>query len=279
MAELIGGKKILFLELLGPDYSHSMVYDGFVQLFGRRQLVEYPEANAILFQTPGLGDAQQYVYRDEFYNEHDGGRRNWSREHILQMARNGEFAAAICGFKISHSVEQWRDVIAHIDKLAYIDGAEHGEMPVQFTSEMDVWGRPYVYFKRELRQGYKLSTGFGTVRPLPFCAVPQHNTDFFNDYKQLKYDLYFRGNSGSSRWRYAAANLFCNLNEFAVKWHDPETDPTGWQIDRKPMLQEICSSWLACSLHGNGMDTYRYWEIPYAGYLFVCPKDRTCNPA
>ncbi len=43
-------------------------------------------------------------------------------------------------------------------------------------------------------------------------------------------------------------------------------------------MEELSASRVAISVRGNGFDTYRYWEIPYAGSLLLAETPRTVIP-
>mgnify|MGYP001594404822 FL=1 len=113
-------KKILFLECTGNDRAINYLYDGFVSKIGRENVIEFPE---ILAYVPEDVDevpnhkhnGRCFNYRDEFFNEIDGGRRNWTRENILNMAKNEEFEAVFCGTEID--INHYMDIIQQIPQV------------------------------------------------------------------------------------------------------------------------------------------------------------------
>ena len=63
---------------------------------------------------------------------------------------------------------------------------------------------------------------------------------------------------------------------------DPLTEEDRYRFDLRlswsSYMEALSSSKVAISVRGNGFDTYRYWEIPYAGTLLLAETPRTVIP-
>lgn len=283
-------KKILFLYSTGNDRAINYLYDGFVKLFGRKNIIEFPELLAYVNETCDSIAGHKHAgrcfnYRDEFFNENDGGKRGWTKETIMEMAKNGEFEAVFCGcgIKLLKDDEFLKSkekisIINNIEKVGYIDWSEHGHSVNIFSSEMDCIGREYFYFKREHTSSSPDKVGNGLIYPLPFSVIEQQNTNIRNDYsKYKKYDLFFSGGE-TIKDRVGISEklpLLLNkdgkyrLNVSNKNVIHPDHPPP---LSRKCFLEAISDSFLGLSFRGMGMDTFRFWEILSTGTCLFSQK-------
>jgi hypothetical protein len=113
---------------------------------------------------------------------------------------------------------------------------------------------PMAYFKREMMDGRKYPSN---VRPLQFAAVPES----LHARPERMLPTFFMANmSDPIRQEIVATMREMDLPVVLGKLPKGEYDSL------------LSSSRIGVSSRGAGWDTYRYWEIPYAGALLFSQK-------
>ena len=141
--------------------------------------------------------------------------------------------------------------------------------------------RPHDLWKNELRRQIAVArVGVDKLVPLPFCAVPVG----FPAATARTHDVTFLG-AATNPLRGALVEDIRRLETDGYDVlvpADPLTEEDRYRFDiRLPWtsyMEALSASKVALSVRGNGFDTYRYWEIPYAGALLLAETPRTVIP-
>lgn len=271
--------KILFFGSTANDNSITKIYDGFVQLFGRENVINYPENIEVNPPNPDSGRSL-YVYHDEFYNKKDGGKRNWIFDQIISMVKNGEFEVVFCDHRLPKIFQpkEYEYILSNIPKVAYYDISENHSDTSKYSDLLSFLNREYFYFRRELKKGYSERYKKGLVYPLPFAfSVFQDNPPLNNyDSEEKDWDCYYIARERNHRKRKICqehVESFTKLNKgkYKIRWTsttgniDSKGNVVKLHVTKSEMRKNISKSWLGGSVRGVGMDTLRFWEILATG--------------
>jgi hypothetical protein len=136
-------------------------------------------------------------------------------------------------------------------------------------------------WRDELRRQVAVARlGVDKLVPLPFAVIPVG----FPAATDSRHDVTFRGSATHP----LRTKLVEDLRAMTTDGYDvrvpadPLTEADRYRFDlRIPWsgyMEELSASRVALSVRGNGFDTYRYWEIPYAGALLLAETPRTVIP-
>jgi hypothetical protein len=275
--------RLLFLAGRDPDYLQDALFHGFVTLLGAANVVEYPEN--VRYHGGGPADPRMPMLAFDV-----------PRAGTPELRELVEWADAIVIASLRDSVV---DDVRRVLELrgatptAFVDGEDHPYIRA-IASHVDV------YFKREtLRRSILLRArmparrvyhrrryprlwtdplrreiGVATARsravvPLPFGLVDTG----FEPSGERDVDVAFLASPTSPERAHVAAELrelerdgavVQSATAASLPWHD--------------YIEVLARSRIAVSVRGLGYDTYRYWEIPYAGALLLAESPRTVIP-
>jgi hypothetical protein len=136
-------------------------------------------------------------------------------------------------------------------------------------------------WSNELRRQVAVARlGLDKLVPLPFAVVPVS----FPAATARRYDVTFRG-SATHPLRAKVVEEIRSMKADGYDVRVPEdrlTEEDRYRFDLRltwaSYMEELSASSVAISVRGNGFDTYRYWEIPYAGALLLAETPRTVIP-
>lgn len=141
--------------------------------------------------------------------------------------------------------------------------------------------RPHDMWRNPLRRQVAVARlGVDKLLPLPFAVVPTA----FPAAPARTHDITFLGSATHP----LRAKLVEQLRDLETEGldiripDDPLTEKDRYRFDLRlswtQYMEELSASRVALSVRGNGFDTYRYWEIPYAGSALLAETPRTVIP-
>jgi hypothetical protein len=141
--------------------------------------------------------------------------------------------------------------------------------------------RPHDMWSTELRRQIAVARlGVDKLVPLPFAVIPIG----FPAAKTRTDDVTFLGAATHPLRAKLVEDLRAmKADGYSVRVpEDPLTEADRYRFDvRLPWsryMEALSSSKVAISVRGNGFDTYRYWEIPYARTMLLAETPRTVIP-
>ncbi len=275
--------RLLFLAGREPDYLQDALYHGLVTLLGADNVVEYPE-NA-RYHGGGPVDPQVPMLSFDFPRATTPGLR----ELVTQAD-----AIVIASLR-DDVVDDVRRVLElrGSTPTAFVDGEDHPYVR-GIADQVDV------YFKREtLRRSIRLrarmplrrvyhrrryseswsdplrreiavaTAGSRAVVPLPFAIIETG----FEPSGERDVDVAFLASPTSPERAGVAAGLRELERDGAVV-----QSATAASLSWPDYMQLLARSKIAVSVRGLGYDTYRYWEIPYAGALLLSETPQIVIP-
>jgi len=275
--------RLLFLAGRDPDYLQDAVFHGLVMLLGAGNVVEHPENARYHGGVPP--DPRVPMLSFDFPRV--------PRADLRELVESVD-AIVIASLRddvvddVRRTLELRRTI-----PTAYVDGADDPYVR-GIASHVDL------YFKREtLRRSLRLSTRMparrlyhrrryperwrdplrretavatprsGAVLPLPFGVVDTG----FEPRGEKDVDVAFLASPTSPERARVAAELR-ELERDGAVVHSATAANLPW-----PEYMELLSrSRIAVSVRGLGYDTYRYWEIPYAGALLLAERPQIVIP-
>jgi hypothetical protein len=272
--------RLLFLAGHDPDYLQDVLFHGFVTLLGAGNVVEYPENARYHGRVPV--DPRMPMLSFDFPRVADGGLR--------------ELVASADAIVIASLRDSVVDEVRRVLEL-------RGGTPTVFVDGEDdpyvraIASRVDLYFKREtlrrairlrgrmparrlyhrrrypedpLRRQIAVATARSrTVVPLPFGIVDVG----FEPSDEKDVDVAFLVNPTSPERISVGAALRDLERDGAVV-----QSATSANLPWTDYIELLSRSRIAVSVRGLGYDTYRYWEIPYAGALLLAETPRTVIP-
>jgi hypothetical protein len=141
--------------------------------------------------------------------------------------------------------------------------------------------RPHDMWDSELRRQVAVARpGMAKVVPLPFGVVPIG----FPAASERTHDVTFLcAATDPLRGRIVEELRAMKAEGYRVLIpDDPLSESDRYRHETRlpwsTYMQALSSSRIAVSVRGDGFDTYRYWEIPYAGALLLSETPRTVIP-
>jgi hypothetical protein len=275
--------RLLFLAGREPDYLQDAVYHGLVTLLGADTVLEYPENP----RYHGGGPPDPTVPMLSF---------DFPRASTPDLRELVKWAEAVV---IASLREDVVDDVRRVLELrgatptAFVDGEDHPYV-------RGIASRVDVYFKREtLRRALVLrarmpmrrvyhrrrypewwsdplrreiavaSAGSRAVVPLPFGIVETG----FEPSGERDIDVAFLASPTSPERAEVAAGLRELERDGAVV-----QSATAASLPWPEYIELLARSRIAVSVRGLGYDTYRYWEIPYAGALLLSETPQIVIP-
>jgi hypothetical protein len=286
--------RVLFLAPPVYDYLADGVFHGLVQLLGREHVVDYP---------------RQERYHEDW--SVTTGPTKYAMLHFADRRRNGglcslepqdvrSFDLVVIGRLHPELLPTLKTVLSSVaqERLVYLDGMDDPYLRGW------MWRMVALYFKRELLVPSAASTlymvsklGMGMrqnlrwvwdwfksparhwgthraicaplpfkrrLRPLPFGII---DVGYTPPYAEKEYDVAFIGTVTSRR-----RQVLTLLEEWNRR-HNFRllvriTDRMSWL----EYLDTLSRTRVCLNVRGAGIDTYRYWEIPYAGSLLLSER-------
>jgi hypothetical protein len=275
--------RLLFLAGRDPDYLQDALFHGFATLLGAGKVVEYPE-NA-RYHGGSTVDSKMPMLSFDFPR----GDRSDLRELVASAD------AIVIGSLRDGVVDEVRRVLEWRGSTptAFVDGEDDPYVRA-IASQVDC------YFKREtLRRSIRLRArmparrlyhrrryperwadplrreiAVATARsraivPLPFGIVDTG----FEPRAEKDVDVAFLVNPTSPE-RLRVAEALRGLERAGAVVESATAANLAWT----DYIELLSRSRIAVSVRGLGYDTYRYWEIPYAGALLLSEQPMTVIP-
>lgn len=120
------------------------------------------------------------------------------------------------------------------------------------------------------RQVAVAHAGVRKLVPLPFAVIPKP----FPRAETTEYDVAFLGTATDPLRVRVADELRASGLRVAVPAALDDGERTTWT----DYMRTLSASRIGISVRGAGFDTFRYWEIPYAGALLLAETPRTVIP-
>jgi hypothetical protein len=245
-------KKILFINSYKPDYLQDIVYQGLVQILGKKVVFDYPFN--INFHVP----LRKYP-RNLAYNK---------GIPILNFSLDFKtFDAVILGSAKPDVFETYLKILHKIPDstpVVFVDGGDFeaigGDLTRLNRSELynsAIARRQFdLIFKREYMQNTQYENN---VFPLPFASYTPGFT--MNTSQKFAYDVSFWAVE-SHPVRTKVLHLL--ENSFDCKQNGTEPSQVFAKYKRKGLryLEELAACKVVLNFRGAGWDTLRYWEVP-----------------
>jgi hypothetical protein len=279
--------RLLFLAGRDPDYLQDALYHGLVTLLGAGNVVDHPENERYHGTVPA--DSRVPMLSFDFPRV--------ARPELRELVASVD-AIVICSLRDS-VIDEVRRVLelAPTKLVAFVDGEDHPYVR-GIASSVDV------YFKREtLRRSARLrarmparrlyhrrrypqwwgdplrrevavaSARSRNVVPLPFGIIDTG----FQPTAEKDIDIAFLA-SATSPERARVADALRELERDGVTVRSASDLSPGSRLAWSDYIELLSRSRIGVSVRGLGYDTYRYWEIPYAGALLLSEPTRTVIP-
>jgi hypothetical protein len=290
--------RILFLTAAMEDFHQDLVLDGLVRLLGRENVFDVPQQERHMSAPP-----EDYRYQPMgFLGLAPGPHAGRSLEELAHEA-DAVVVGALRGDG-HHGLVQLLEL--GIDRpIGILDGFDDPYVRAAIA-------QADVYFKREtladgrrLRMRMPVRRGYHALRrrpndwkhplrrqiavatpaveklvPLPLGIIDRG----WPTQSEKAYDVMFLG----ARTSQERATLVANLGKLRAEGlrvcipDDPAWSEHEWyEPTRIPWLKYmrlLSSSRIAVNVRGLGYDTFRYWEIPYAGSLLLSETPQTVIP-
>jgi hypothetical protein len=287
--------KVLFLVKDVLDFHQDLVCHGLAEVLGPENVLVYPHVERYHMPAPdGLKhNAMSYpnlprsndATFEELAAEADavvvGCLRGTALEGLRQLVRLGvdKPRAALDG------LDDWyvRGAIRHVDVYFKRETLVHSaRLRAKFPFRRIYYTfKPHTYWTDEFREQVAVAhAGIEKLVPLPFGVVPIP----YPEAATREYDIAFLG-SATHPVRGQIVEELRALRAEGLRVlipDDPLTDEDRYRFDSRlswsAYMEALASSRIAISVRGNGFDTYRYWEIPYAGALLLAETPRTVIP-
>ncbi len=293
-----GAVRVLFLAYdRALDFHQDLVCHGLAELLGPENLLVYPRVERyhvppsddlkhIAMSYPNLPPAPDAELED-LAAEADalvvGSPRGTALKSLSAVVERGfdKPRAALDGLDDPYV----RALIRHVDVYFKRETLRHtARLRLKFPARTLYWSiRPHEMWNKAnplRRQVAVARAGLPKLVPLPFAAVPIGVPRA----ERRTYDVAFLG-AATHPLRARVVEELRALGEEGYDVLVPgvplrEEDRYMWDV-RLPWVRYmhlLSSSKIAISVRGDGFDTYRYWEIPYAGALLLAETPQTVIP-
>jgi hypothetical protein len=279
--------RILFLAGRDPDYLQDALYHGLVALLGAENVVDHPENER--YHGAGTTDPRMPMLTFDF--------PRIERPDVRELVHSVD-AIVIASLRDT-VVDDVRRVLELRRSIptAFVDGEDHPYIR-GIAANVDV------YFKREIlrrsvllrarmplrrlyhrrrhpdlwRDPLRRETAVASARsrsvvPLPFGIIDVG----FEPSVEKDVDVSFLA-SATSPERAGVANAIRDLARDGVVVRSAADLAPPSRLAWPDYMKLLSRSRIGISVRGLGYDTYRYWEIPYAGALLLAEAPRTVIP-
>jgi hypothetical protein len=288
--------RILFLPTYAPDFLQDLVFHGLVALLGSENVVDYPPLERFHASPP-----PGYRYQSmQFLGLPPASHGDQPLEELVAAAD------AIVVGAIDGGTADLERVLALRGRrpIAVLDGwdapyvrAAIKRVDVYFKRETLVAGR-MLRARMPARQTYHAlrrrphwrdplmrplavaTTRLEKLVPLPFAVIDVG----FRPQAGTLYDVSFVG-APTSKVRIALVEELRRMKREGYRVYvpnDPEWHAHVWhepsRLQWEDYMRLLSASRISISVRGLGSDTYRYWEIPYAGSLLLAERPQTVIP-
>ena len=287
--------KILFLANEIPDFHQDMVCHGLAELLGPVNVLVHPrieryhgpppddlKVNAMSYPNlpPGPG-----APLDELAAEADavvvGCLRGTALAGLREIVRLGvdKPRAALDGLDDPYVRGAIHSVDVYFKRETLVRTAR---LRIRFPARRLYYAvRPHDMWSDELRRQIAVARlGIPKLVPLPFGVVPTP----FSEAHERTHDVTFLG-AATDPLRSRIVEELRKMREEGYDVlipSDPLDEHDRYRFDSRltwaEYMHALGSSRIAVSVRGDGFDTYRYWEIPYAGALLLSETPRTVIP-
>jgi hypothetical protein len=275
--------RVLFIANEQPDFLQDLVFHGLVSLLGESNVIDCPPVTRYRLPPPAGATFPMLWFGLP------------PREPVPTLdALAGADAVVIASLR-GRALDEARTVLGRRPGIpvAFVDGEDDPYVRA-------IVGRVDVYLKRETLAGgavrrllvpvrrlrdrrkdsrrdpLERQVELATVRsrrivPLPFGIVDCG----FVPAGETRFDVTFLGSLTSPERRELRSGLErLRAEGFRVCAQIEEERPLGW----REYMAALAASRIGVSVRGLGFDTYRYWEIPYAGALLLAASPGTVVP-
>jgi glycosyl transferase family 1 len=289
--------KVLFLAYdTLPDYHQDLVAHGIAELIGPENLLVHPRLER--YHAPAPPDVRQTAMAypnlpeqrdatlEELAHEADavvvGSIRGSSLRTFRQLLELGfdKPRAALDGLDDYYV----REIVRHVDVYFKRETLVHSlRLRLKFPLRQLYWSvRPHEMWgggDGALRRQVAVArAGVPKLVPLPFAAVPVD----VDRAPERTHDVVFLGAATHP----LRARIVEEVRALRAEGLDvvvpeeslSEQDRYRARITWAEYMRALTSSKIAISVRGDGYDTYRYWEIPYAGALLLAETPQTVIP-
>jgi hypothetical protein len=287
--------KILFLANEIPDFHQDMVCHGLAELLGPENVLVHPrieryhgpppadlKVNAMSY--PNLPPGPDATL-EELAAEADvvvvGCLRGSALSGLREIVRLGvdKPRAALDGLDDPYVRGAIRSVDLYFKRETLVSTAR---LRIRFPARRLYYAvRPHDMWSDELRLQVAVARlGIPKLVPLPFGVVPTP----FSGVPGRTHDVTFLAAATDPLRARIVEELRAMRDEGydILIPNDPLDEHDRYRFDTRltwaDYMQALSSSRIAVSVRGDGFDTYRYWEIPYAGALLLAETPRTVIP-
>jgi hypothetical protein len=288
--------KILFVPSQTPDYLEDIIYHGLINICGRKNVVDYPFKPAYHYNKKRKKELKLPIqYRYLNYEKFpmllfEDNKINYSANQQIDF---DDFDIVIIGSLRLDVIKEVYKILNKVDnqKIIFLDGEDDPFIRAIYFKKLNI------YFKREkinnfinnfqrkkylinysFRQIMKITRHFydyikypirlpiisfripKKIKPLPFGIIDVG----FKPSKEKNYDFCFIGGF-TNKFR---KKVYRFLQNYAKRKNLKAFVATGG-LAWKEYMNILSQSKIGIAVRGAGFDTYRYWEIPYAGAMLL----------
>jgi hypothetical protein len=288
--------RILFLRTDEPDFLQDLVFHGLVRLLGPDRVLDYPPLERFHRAAPPGYRFQAMQYLDLPRAAHadrplaelvaaadavvvgaiNGGTADLQRVLALRARRP---IAVLDGWDAPYVRAGIRRVDAYFKRETLARGRLlRARLPARKLYHA-LRRRPY--WRDPLRRPLAVATTrVPKLAPLPFGVIDTG----FRPEAEVRYDVAFVG-APTNPVRIRLVHELRRMKREGFRVYVPEEADWHshvWQESSRLPWEEymrlLASSRICISVRGAGFDTYRYWEIPYAGSLLLAERPQTVIP-
>jgi hypothetical protein len=290
--------RVLFLTAAMEDFHQDLVLHGLVELLGRENVLDFPQQERHMSAPPKDHRHQPMGYLELPPGPHAGqtiedlahaadavvvgairGDAHHGLVRLLELGIERPIAV-LDGFDDPYV----RAAIVHADvyfKRETLIGARRLQMRMPIRRRYHALRRRPNDWQHPLRRQIAVATrGVEKLVPLPLGVIDRG----FPPSAERLYDVTFLGARTSPERAVAVEGLRgLRAEGYRVNfpddpaWNEHEWyDPT--RITWLDYMGLLGSSRICLNVRGFGYDTFRYWEIPYAGSLLLSEPSRTVIP-
>jgi hypothetical protein len=287
--------KILFLANEIPDFHQDMVCHGLAEVLGTGNVLVHPrieryhgpppddlKTNAMSY--PNLPPGPDATL-EELATEADAVVVGCLRGSALAGLRSivglrvDKPRAALDGLDDPYVRGAVRSVDLYFKRETLVHTAR---LRIRFPARRLYYAvRPHDMWSDELRKQVAVARlGVPKLVPLPFGVVPTP----FSEAPERTHDVTFLA-AATDPLRTRMVEELRRMRDEGYDVlipNDPLDEHDRYRFDTRltwgEYMHALSSSRIAVSVRGDGFDTYRYWEIPYAGALLLSETPRTVIP-
>ena len=276
--------RLLFLAGRDPDYLQDALYHGLVTLLGAENVIEHPENER--YHGAVAADPRMAMLSFDFPRVDRGDVADVVRSAdaiiiaslrdsvISSVRRVLELRATIPTVFVDGADDPYvRGIGRHVDAYFKRETLQHGEwlrmrMPARRLYHRrrypQRWSDP---LRREIAVA---SVRSRSVVPLPFGIVDTG----FQPRPEKDTDIVFLA-SPTSPERERVIEALDDLRRRGARVRTSSDVASSSILPWSQYVELLSRSRIGISVRGMGYDTYRYWEIPYAGALLLAEPPQT----